>query len=170
MACTCVAYGSGIFVAMAGSTTGVRSSDGISWSTRQLYVSASWRSIAYGNGVFVAVSSDSSQTQVTRDGITWLDGFGGAAQSVAFGNGVFVAVTQNSTSGLTSPDGITWTGRVMPVYSSWGSVAYGNGIFVAVSALNSAVAATYNSVNATNIKVPTALPASDLSRTYIKAS
>ena len=54
-----VAYGGGVFVAVAYSGTGDRamsSTDGINWTIRASAADNNWVGIAYGGGVFVAVA------------------------------------------------------------------------------------------------------------------
>jgi len=62
-----VAYGNGLFVAVAITGTGNRvmtSPDGITWTSRTSAADNGWRSVAYGNGLFVAVSPDGTGNRV----------------------------------------------------------------------------------------------------------
>ena len=130
-----VAYGNGLFVAMASSTNNVMTSpDGITWTAQ---TAAETGSVTYGNGLFVAVNGN-GDVVTSPDGITWtlhaaaLTGSDWA--SVAYGNGLFVAVAggANTTNRVaTSPDGVTWTGQAGDGTSDWNAVTYGNGLFVA---------------------------------------
>ena len=138
-----VAYGAGLFVAVAATGTGNRvmtSPDGITWTIRTSAADNSWASIAYGNGLFVAVavSGTGNRVMTSPDGITWTIRTSAANNywfSVAYGNGLFVAVAVSGTGDrvMTSPDGITWTLRTSAADNSWASIAYGNGLFVAVA-------------------------------------
>jgi gliding motility-associated-like protein len=137
-----VAYGNGLFVAVAGSGTGNRvmtSPDGITWTPRTSAADADWYGITYGNGLFVAIAgSGTNQVMTSPDGITWTARIAAAAnewRSITYGNGLFVAVGSTGTGNrvMTSPDGITWTSRTSAADNNWGGVAYGNGQFVAVS-------------------------------------
>lgn len=70
-----VAYGNGLFVAVAESGTGNRvmtSPDGITWTSRTAAADNDWYSVVYGNGQFVSVSYDGSGNRVmtSADGIT----------------------------------------------------------------------------------------------------
>ncbi len=139
---TSVAYGNGLFVAVAASGIGNRvmtSPDGITWTTRTSAADNNWQSVTYGNGLFVAVSSTGgSRVMTSPDGITWTARTATALntwQSVTYGNGLFVAVNSSSTGNrvMTSPDGITWTIQATPADYSWQAVTYGNGQFVAVA-------------------------------------
>ena len=139
-----VAYGNGLFVAVAATGSGNRvmtSPDGITWTPRSSAVDNDWKSVTYGNGLFVAVAASGSGNRVmtSPDGITWTIRTSAADYNwscVTFGNGLFVAVASTGYNKLmTSPDGITWTiGTVL--WSPMLSVTYGNGLFVAVSINN----------------------------------
>ncbi|MBU6329729.1 MAG: fibronectin type III domain-containing protein [Acidobacteria bacterium] len=135
-----VAYGNGVFVAVADSGTNrvMTSPDGVTWTARTASEANNWSSVAYGNGVFVAVAGNGTNRVMTSsDGVTWTARTAAAAnawKSVAYGNGVFVAVADNGTNRvMTSSDGATWTARTASEANSWNSVAYGNGVFVAVA-------------------------------------
>jgi hypothetical protein len=138
-----VAYGNGLFVAVATSGAGNRvmtSPDGVTWTARTSAADNLWRSVAYGNGLFVAVaySGTGNRVMTSPDGITWTARTSAADNewmSVAYGNGLFVAVAQTGAGDrvMTSPDGITWTARTSAADNEWMDVAYGNGLFVAVA-------------------------------------
>ncbi len=132
-----VAFGNGVFVAIANGSAAVAvSSDGINWTQGSLPSSAAWISIAFGNGVFVAVASGSSSAAVSSDGVNWTSTLLPASSSwisITFGNGVFVAITTLASVAATSTNGINWTQRVLPNSVQWVSVAYGRGMFVAIA-------------------------------------
>jgi len=138
-----VAYGNGVFVAIAVSTSvAATSPDGITWTQRALPSSQIWTSITYGNGLFVVVSGGSGVAATSPDGITWTQRVLPFPQyAVVYGGGLFVAVAKGSSVAATSPDGIAWTQRVLPSSQQWQSIAYGSGLFVAVAAGPSSAAA-----------------------------
>ncbi|MFA5933617.1 MAG: tail fiber domain-containing protein [Candidatus Paceibacterota bacterium] len=138
-----VAYGNGLFVAVANSGIGNRvmtSPDGINWTIRTSASNNAWRDITYGNGLFVAVSQDGvgNRVMTSPDGITWTSRTSAADNQwlgVTYGNGLFVAVSFDGTGNrvMTSPDGITWTSRTSAADNNWSNITYGNGLFVAVA-------------------------------------
>ena len=140
---TSVAYGNGLWVAVANTGTGNRvltSSNSINWTNRTSAANNSWTSVAYGNGLFVAVSNTGSGNRVmtSPNGINWTSRTSAANNnwiSVTYGNGLFVAVANSGTANrvMTSPDGITWTIRTSAADLAWTSVTFGNGLFVAVA-------------------------------------
>jgi hypothetical protein len=145
---TSVAYGNGLFVAVANSGSGNRvmtSPDGITWTSRTSAADNAWFGVTYGNGVFVAVAANGSGNRVmtSSDGITWTSqtsAVDNSWNSVTYGNGLFVAVAGSGTGNrvMTSPDGITWTSRTSAVDNNWTSVTYGNGLFVSVATFGTA--------------------------------
>ena len=100
-----VAYGNGLWVAVASSGTGNRvmtSPDGINWTIRTSAADNSWNSVAYGNGLWVAVSTTGTGNRVmtSPDGITWTSRTSAADNawlSVAYDNGLWVAVSSSGT-------------------------------------------------------------------------
>jgi len=67
-----VAYGNGLFVAVAYSGTGNRvmtSPDGINWTIRVSAADNDWYSVTYGNGLFVAVANNGTGDRVMTSGI-----------------------------------------------------------------------------------------------------
>ncbi len=139
-----VAYGTGIFVAVADTNALSTSPDGITWTQRSVPSASIWRSVTYSNGTFVAVGSvgGTGTVMTSPDGITWTNRTPAANNdwySVTYGNALFVAVATSGTGNrvMTSPDGITWTARTSASDDMWRSVTYGNGLFVAVSYVGS---------------------------------
>ena len=147
-----IAYGNGLFVAVANSGTGNRvmtSPDGINWTSQTSAADYTWYSVTYGNGLFVAVaySGTGNRVMTSPDGITWTMRTSAADNnswlSVTYGNGLFVAVacgvgaagcdTAVGNRVMTSPNGIDWTIRASTMNNPWSSIAYGNGLFVAVA-------------------------------------
>jgi len=141
-----VAYGNGLFVAVARTGTGNRvmtSPDGITWTARATPIDHFWSSVTFGNGLFVAVAAlgsvSGNRAMTSADGITWtlrVTPVDHVWSNVTYGNNLFVAVADyGGVSGnrvMTSPDGITWSSRVTPANHYWKGVTYGNGRFVAV--------------------------------------
>ena len=138
-----IAYGNGLFVAIAYSGVGNRvmtSPDGITWTIRSSAADNGWYGVTYGNGLFVAValSGTGNRVMTSPDGITWTIRSSAADNgwiSITYGNGLFVAVAYTGTGNrvMTSPDGITWTIRSSAADNNWGGVVCGNGLFVAVA-------------------------------------
>ena len=140
-----VAYGNGVWVAVAGIGTNrvMRSTNGgVTWSavaSPSLLLSA----VAYGNGVWIGITAfGNTVIRSTDDGVTWtqittypnstpLD-----KAALNYGNGVWIAITgpyaTNSTLRSTD-DGVTWSTFSLPELNVWLSVAYGNGVWVAVA-------------------------------------
>lgn len=141
-----IAYGNGIFVAVASTGVGNRvmtSPDGVTWTSRTSAADNDWRGVAFGGGLFVAVASSGAGNRVmtSTDGITWTIRSSAADNDwvgVTWGAGLFVAVSNTGFSNrvMTSPNGITWTIR-STTEEEWTSVTYGNGIYVAVGVYSS---------------------------------
>jgi len=138
-----VAYGNGVFVAVAtdGTNRVMRSVDnGQTWTAVTAAENNGWRSVAYGNGVFVAVANSGTNRVMrsTDNGATWaaVAATGNNQwRNVAYGNGVFVAVSNDGTNRVMRSvnNGQTWTAVAATENNSWYSVTYGNGTFVAVA-------------------------------------
>lgn len=159
-----VAYGDGMFVAVARNGAGGRvmtSSDGITWSPRTAATAAvTWHSVAYGAGRFVAVGYESvlgvteGRVMTSPDGVAWTASSSvpaGQWFSVAFGGGTFIAVATSNGGAMTSPDGLTWTLQVAAPTGFWQEIAFGSpgGVptFVAVSLNGSSMRSTDGGVN-----------------------
>jgi hypothetical protein len=149
---TCIAYGNGKFVAVAGngSSTNVTSYsiNGTSWVYGGIMPSSNpWTTVAYGKGKFVAVSAGTSPSYSTNGGVTWTAGVTPviSATGITYGNGRFVLVCGAGLLNYYSLDGISWTtGGVLPVSTQWNSVAYGSNVFVAISTNSSSTAYSTN--------------------------
>ena len=126
-----VAYGNGLFVAVARTGTGNRimtSPDGITWTSRNSGIDPDFSSVAYGNGIWVAISEGSTggTTFTSYDGIDWSEqATSFINRSVYFANGLFV------TGGQWSEDGINWNTATNPFNPF--QITYGNGFFVGVT-------------------------------------
>ena len=144
-----VAYGKGVFVAIANSSNAVAvgsynsTTDIWTWNGVVVEVQDStpedWSSIAYGNGRFVIVST-SGDVSYSFEGSQWYTTSAGMPQpdatemywtQVRYGQGVFFAVCETSTAeattfAATSYDGIVWTSRTLPGSYRWGAIGFGN--------------------------------------------
>ena len=149
-----IAFGAGLFVAVAWTGTGQRimtSPDGITWTGRASGDDLNkWNAVTYANGKFVAVATSSGRapspaptalTATSADGITWTVGTDSDTLNknwygLTYGNGVFVA-TGGANAVMTSPDGLDWTtvsnAASLPADTSWRGTTYANGLFVAVA-------------------------------------
>ena len=148
-----VAYGNGIFVAVANTpppmgfnpsssvqhvtSSGfdaiiLTSSDGVTWTPQSSSGASFLSDVAYGDGLFVAVGGFNILT--SPDGIIWTPQSSGSANSlsgITHGNGIFVVGGYLGVI-LTSPNGVTWTTRSSGITDNLSGIAYGNGSFVAV--------------------------------------
>jgi hypothetical protein len=99
-----VAYGNGLWVAVAGSGTNrvMTSPDGITWTARAAAEANFWYSMAYGNGLWVAVAaSGTNRVMTSPDGITWTARAAAEANNwtgMAYGNGLWVAVASDGAN------------------------------------------------------------------------
>ena len=127
------------------------SSNGISWTERNVGEPVDLQSLAYVNGLFVAVGWSETGFSVYRgriftssDGVSWTSQESGSTNvlsDIAYGNGTFVVVGYgrktpydafNLSEILTSPDGINWTRRTAVADRPLFGVAFGHNLFVAV--------------------------------------
>ena len=133
---TSVAYGNGIFVAIAKNSNNVAySNDGMSWTLGQLPMSDEWTSIAYGGGYFVAVANYSTNYVYSNDGITWSTGWMPIDQrwsAVTYGNGIFVAIAPDNICAYGTV-GSTFTSGSLPAFADWSSITFNGNEFVATS-------------------------------------
>lgn len=136
---TDVAYGNGLFVAVADSGTNrvMTSPDGINWTARTTGpAAATWNGIAYGNGHFVAVArSGANRIMTSTDGINWTQHEAPGNRTwrdVTYGSAGFVAVATAKTM-VSTDNGATWTEHSAATSNAWTAVTYGNGQYVAVA-------------------------------------
>lgn len=144
---TSVAFGGGIWVAVASNGGAYRSTDGVTFSSINTGNANALNYVTYGGSpakfVAVGASNGTAGTILTStDGATntWTpqtsNAGNNALNGVTFANGKFVALGANSTL-VTSPDGVTWTARTMPSAGfPLSRVAFGDGYFVAVANTN----------------------------------
>jgi len=147
-----VAYGNGVWVAVAANPSALSADDlvmrstddGLNWSSGAAANPSLWVSVAYGNGVWVSVAyvnffaGPIQMMRSTDDGVTWSSVSVTEANiwtSVAYGNGVWVAVAGTGTNRVmrSTNDGVSWSAVAATEANFWQSVAYGNGIWIAVS-------------------------------------
>lgn len=125
-----VAYGNGLFVAVARTGTSNRimtSPDGITWTSRNSGIDPTFSDVAYGNGIWVAISETSSggTTFTSIDGITWTE------RATSFGNRtIYFAEGKFVTGNYYSTDGLNWSTAINGFNPF--AIAYGNGYFVGV--------------------------------------
>lgn len=142
-----VAYGDGVWVAVAEDGAVMRSTNGgASWTAVSTgAASGAWSSVATdGNGVWVAVASGGTNRVMrsTDGGASWAavatsEAQSSSWQSVAYGNNVWVAVASSGTNRVvrSADGGVSWTAVSSGVTAiDWSSVATdGNGVWVAVA-------------------------------------
>lgn len=138
-----IAYGIGVFVAVATSGTENRimtSEDGQTWYVRENPDDNDWTDIAFSGTRFAAVANTGTDNRAmySVDGLSWSAGTSAEDNnwtSVTYGEDLFVAVANSGTGNrvMTSPDGDTWTIRTSAADNNWTSVTYGSGLFVAVA-------------------------------------
>ena len=135
------------------------SSDGYSWSLKNLPFNASWQRIIYGNGLFLIGSSNSSLILYSSDGINWNStNVSGTCSNLVYGygNNKFVATCKSGNYAYYSSDCITWNAGTVPAGSSGGTIGieYGGGIYVSYGITSSALYST-NGIdwNPTNITI-----------------
>ena len=136
-----IAYGDGMFVAIGRSTRfgtatyiAGYSTDGVTWTTVTLPVTATWTHLVYGNGMFVAVDSETDLKLVysTDRGATWNQGTYLSSFRTGlfgYGGGKFIMGGTSSNDTYSSTDCITWTDGGGPSVIMR-RLAYGNGMFV----------------------------------------
>lgn len=140
-----IAYGNGVFVAIAesDSSTSIRSSSsngGATWAAG--VVASGSKAIAYGGSRFVLVEGNFSNSAAwSTNGSTWttstLPANDDSAESnwvdIAYGNGRYVAISDSSAMAAYSFDGDTWYKSNLPSDAEWTSVRYGQGVFYATT-------------------------------------
>ena len=136
-----VAYGDGVWVAVANSGTNrvmYSEDNGVTWTSASASEQGSWYKVAYGDGRFVAVSSSTSNIDSTAmysedNGKTWYksNGLTSGYYNIKYANGMFVAVG-NGVSAW-SEDGITWVETTPSLDILFQGLAYGNGKWAAIA-------------------------------------
>ena len=112
-----VFYGNGTWVAGAGGSTVLTSTDGDTWASAIISNSVATDALYYGNGTWVA-GANSGRIYTSEDAATWTEQTSGVSSnihdvyysSVPAPNGLWVAVGRDGTI-ITSGDSETWTAR-----------------------------------------------------------
>lgn len=128
------AWNGSVFCAVKyGSTQAYTSSDGFTWSSRTLNLSANWSDIVWDGTNFIAIASDNVQTIKSLDGITWSNG--GSLTETPFyyaatdGAGTIVAIDGGNDINTSVDGGVNWT-HIEATQGGWYSVEYCNGYFL----------------------------------------
>jgi hypothetical protein len=145
-----VAYGDGLFAAVASSATVLTSIDGFVW-TESFVTSGIFYNIAYGNETFVLSTASVGIVYWSQDGITWTARSTGSTnilRGMTFLNGLFMAAGYNGSI-VTSPDGRAWDIRDAGVTNVLFQAAFGNGFYVVVGTAGKILTST-NSIDWTS--------------------
>lgn len=139
-----VAYGDGVFVAIAGgggsptSNVAAYSTDGINWTAATLPSTNGWIKVVYGNGTFVAISGGSYQRNAaaysTDGGATWTGATLTASDNwwdLTYGDGKFIAIASGRAA--YSTDGTSWIASSSCPGAYLYRVCYGNGKYIALT-------------------------------------
>jgi len=151
-----VAYGNGIYVAVASNGTIVTSPDKIAWISGKSGVSSSLYGVTYGNGVFVGVGRNGTVLK-SSDGVNWVKSATVTSNllwGVTYSGGIYIAVGNNGTI-LTSSNGVAWTKRISGTTKHLWEVSYGNNTFVVVGN-DGIILTSSNGINWTNRQSGTA--------------
>jgi hypothetical protein len=135
-----VFFGNGMFLAVGGSGTGAKSSDGITWTTVTTIptFASRWLYMSFGSGLFILsylITNSFTRFYTSSDGATWTPtaDMSGQITAVAYGNGLYVGLDTISAQSYTSTDGLTWTAHAISASAAWSDIAFGNGLFIAVA-------------------------------------
>lgn len=129
----CASNGSVFCAVKYGSTQAYTSSDGFTWSSRTLNLSANWSDIVWDGTNFIAIASDNVQTIKSSDGITWSNG--GSLTDTPFyyattdGAGTIVVIDGGADICTSVDGGVNWT-KIESTQGAWSSVEYCNGYFL----------------------------------------
>ena len=142
-----IAYGNGTWVAVGGDGSGgaATSTDGSAWVSRTITTLASgtdeFIGVAYNGVNFVAISQ-SDETAVSSNGITWTAGGAlptatGDWVAIEYGNGRFVAIADTGEVAVSTDNGTNWRASNAGLVNItdptfWTNIGYGQGLFVAV--------------------------------------
>ena len=133
-----LAYGKGLFVALASGTSRTENSeDGVTWSVGSNLPTKNWQDLQWGNGRFVALADDGT-VSYSLDGKNWSDAAAteiASGRRISYGQGVFTATSAIGEFQY-SEDGINWSSFTA---SAGGNlVQFGNpdktGRFITISA------------------------------------
>ena len=108
-----------------GGTVAAVSTNGVTWTSSSLPLSAVWASITYGNNMFIAVSPASAKSAYTFNGITWYtSNLTVAADKITYGQGVFLATSSASTTAYITEGGIGWNQKTL-TNDGYGVLSFG---------------------------------------------
>ncbi len=132
---SCIAYGNGVFVALAnGTSTSSYSVDhGKTWVSGSGLPNQSWTSVTYGSGMFIAVASGTSTAAMSTNGQTWTSitlPISTSWSDIAFGDDKFLAISTDLAESAYTFDGIDWYLSKIDIQAD--KLAYGNGVFLAL--------------------------------------
>lgn len=141
-----IAYGNGMFVAVAKGTDQAETSpDGITWTQRKLPVSGDWVAVIFGRGLFWTAAKGTDVVLTSPDGITWTQGVlpvsadwevGVHGMGVTNGRPSFIpAVVFASGAGdvvVSRSDSWKHNPTPLPVLGRWGALGFGAGVNVAL--------------------------------------
>lgn len=149
-------FGNNIFVAATGGnsncTIAAYSQDGITW-VQSVIGSGDWRTIVYGNGTFIAFNYGSNTTQLSTDGINWVNGstlpinsnWISATYDLLLNRFVVISNTLGNIAAYSDDNGVSWLSCILPTTTTWRSITTNNlGKFVAVSNENNVYCAYSN--------------------------
>jgi len=179
-----IAYGNGLFVAIAdrgaggtSNTTSIATSpDGVNWTFRTIPSLTGLTNIIYQNGIFVAVGRVSQRGFYSYDGINWFDAINmvGIVYGATYGKDKFVACKIDNPGFRinVSYDGKTWQGVSTPSTMDlpWTGIAYGDDKYVAVAESNvsGSIAISYDGITWNNVTRPSAGSVTTYNVTYGK--
>ena len=128
-----IAYGNGLWVAVASNASSVSSDNGLNWTTTTPIAELSFISgLSFGNGTFCATGT-SGNIATSTNGTSWSTvsvPTSSTIVDIVFGNQIFVALDGNGQI-FTSSDTLTWTQQRSIDGDVWKTVTFGNGRFVA---------------------------------------
>jgi hypothetical protein len=114
------------------------STDGITWTARDMPSLRYWYRVTFGAGIFVATAEYANVIATSPDGVVWTQrtitqlAANAGTVGAAYGAGVFVITGDTGNPKVfTSTDGVVWTERQALLVSVW-DIALGNGVFVTV--------------------------------------
>jgi hypothetical protein len=128
-----VASGNGLTVAAGASGTIDTTSDGTTWTRREISARADLRAAAWSGSLFCA-AGDGGSILTSPDGVIWTARSSGTTIDLAAataGNGTLM-VAGDAGRLFTSADGATWSAQTVPTIARINGATYGASGFVAV--------------------------------------